>query len=84
MFPTTDWGLFERVRGADAQALPLLHEAAMLAPSHAWVHDCLGVALVLSGQIEARIAGLRLAAQLAPWDAEIREHLDLALAEQGK
>lgn len=35
-------------------------------------------------EIEAGIAELRLAARLAPWGPLIREHLDLALAEQGK
>ena len=62
----------------DKEALALLQRAVKIAPGHPWVRDRLGAALFLNGYTAAGIAELKAAAELAPWDAEIRRHLEQA------
>jgi superkiller protein 3 len=71
-------------RGNSAAALPLLWEAAGLAPRDADIQDRLGEALERIGALDAAVDAYRAAVASRPTFAKASNHLILALVKAGK
>lgn len=70
-------------RGDRLTAFRLLVAALELEPDSAEGHFALGTLLFGIGQVDAAIAALAMAAQLAPGNPQVRHNLGLALAKGG-